>query len=470
MPMHNNVKLLFPAICLLFAGCAGTPAQPVEGESNIAGLQEDGAFYTEESDSKEPQEISIVLDYFHAGQWSEIIEDFNAQNADYHVTVLAPQPGEDMNAFRDNIMEEITAGQGPDILDRWYVNIYDYAAAGYIQPWGEVFDDNELQEFLPGIMNEGKIKGETYGILYGWRLQTLVTSGERAGGKESWTWSEMMDCVKNSDAMLLAQSESAYGIIDDGILSDKSNSEFIDWENGTCDFSGSAFLEFLQFAKEYGTETSSRREVKAKPILTGESLAWEGTLWLDSRIDMGSMNFFDTIFENDCVYIGYPHADGKGNRIYIDGEQFFLNGASEQKDGAVAFVKYFLSEEVQNRFVEEQYEKRSNSYFSVRYSAINHLISLNRNRVDDYVFWTVIEEEIEVHTQPMSQKQEEQFWGMIERSSYYGEDVIELYRYTNDALYEFFHGEQTAEETAAALQRSVEQYFEDMNNLELPVK
>lgn len=466
--MRNKIQLfLISAICLLLAGCAGAPTQPVEGESNIAGV--DGAFHTEDSNSKEPQEISIVLDYFHAEQWSEIIEDFNAQNADYHVTVLAPQPGEDMNAFRDDIMEEITAGQGPDILDQWYVDVYDYAAAGYIQPWGEVFDDNESQEFLPGIMNEGKIRGETYGIPYGWRLQTLVTSMERAGGKESWTWSEMMDCVKNSDAMLLAQSESAYGIIDDGILSDKSNTEFIDWENGTCDFSGSAFLEFLQFAKEYGAETSNSREVKAKPMLTGESLAWEGTLWLDSRIDMGSMNFFDTVFENECVYIGYPHADGKGNRIVIGGEQFFLNGTCEQKEGAVVFIKYFLSEEVQNRFVKEQYEKRVNSYFSVRLSAINCLISLDRNRVDDDV-WTVIEDEIEVHVQPITQKQEEQFWGMIERSSYYGEDIIELHRYTNDALYGFFHGEQTAEETAEALQRSVEQFFDDTNNLKRPVK
>ncbi len=461
---------LLAAACFLLAGCGEDSLQSTGGDKETVGTpgQEEGL--SKEQGEKEPQEIFIDLGIdsreSKAVIWEELIDRFNRQYPEYHVTMLYCPDDEDSNAYRAGIREKITAGKGPDILSNWYVDTYSYAEAGYIQPWGEVFTDKEKEEFLPGIMKEGEIKGELYAIPYGWSLDTLATSGERAGGREAWTWEELVVCTRAAGAEKVAETTTGRDLFVDGILSDKGNKRLIDWEKGTCDFSGDEVLEALEFAKEYGAETSAGYGMTYEGTWEGRTLTQNVHLTLERNASQG-FNFCDALFGGDCVYIGYPNEQGRGHLISL--RKLYLNGASKQKEGAAAFIRYLLSEEVQNELIREKKERYIVDYFSVRLSSVAYAVSLAKQEADKGE-WAEPFKGFTYDCKPLTQEQEEKFYGMLEHSSFVGEDVLQLSRYTSDALDGFFHGEQTAEQTAKLLQQAVERYFADMDALELPVR
>ena len=62
-----------------------------------------------------------------------------------------------------------------------------------------------------------------------------------------------------------------------GVLLSTSMDEFVDWSEGTCDFTGDEFKEFLKFVKDYRGGFQSRNIMEA--IHSGEIVMTESPIY-----------------------------------------------------------------------------------------------------------------------------------------------------------------------------------------------
>lgn len=442
------VKILSLLSCILLIGCGREISNQrpdgvdMEVKKNVPKVTQ----------TKHKQEITIALDYWVAQKYNEIIENFNASSEEYVVTVMTNK--DDMNAFRDSIIKDMESGKGPDIIDGMLINNITAIQKQYVQPWGEVFSEEEIEKnFFPGVFDTGTYEEALYGIPYEWTGYILVTTKERCNGLDTWNREQMMEWVRASGAKNVAANVPDWQLLVNGMLYDKTGTDIIDWENKTCNFMQQKVYDYLKFIKEYGSSISysDKSEKKAK---TGEDFAWYDFLFLND------MNYYEAIFEEEIVYIGFPAEKGKSIPTYT--ELLYLNSACENKEGAISFIKHLLSYESQNIRVKNLVEMRTSGAYSIRKDTMDYHIELEKNaREGRHAF----ELYGELYGNPsMTEEQEKQVRDMLDNLVFTNCYMEELaYRRVLNALDGYLNGTQTEEETAALMQREAEEFFADMD-------
>ncbi|MBE5873382.1 MAG: carbohydrate ABC transporter substrate-binding protein [Lachnospiraceae bacterium] len=439
------VRILSIVSCIFLIGCGRETPNP----------DPDNVFMEKTCDVTQPpkkQEITIALDYLAAPKYNEIIENFNATSEDYVVTVMSEK--DDMNTFRDSIMKDMELGRGPDIIDGMLLNNITAIQNQYVQPWGEVFLEEEIEKnFFPGVFDTGTYEGAIYGIPYEWTGYILVTTKDRCNGFDTWNVEQMMEWVRASDAKNVAANVPDWQLFVNGMLYDKTNTDIIDWENKTCNFMQQKVYDYLKFIKEYGSSInySDKSEKKAK---MGEDFAWYDILFFNN------MNYYEAIFGEEIVYISFPAEEGKS--IHTFTELLYLNSACENKEGAVAFIRHLLSYESQNIRVKNLVEMRTSGSYSVRKDTMDYHIELEKNaREGRHAF----ELYGELYGNPsMTTEQEKQVRDMLDNLVFTNCYMEELaYRRVLNALDGYLDGTQTEEETAALMQKEAEEFFADMD-------
>ncbi len=68
----------------------------------------------------------------------------------------------------------------------------------------------------------------------------------------------------------------------------------------------------------------------------------------------GFKDFYE-VLGTDISVLGYPRSEGYG--IYLNTRAIYLSSQSGKKEGAIAFLKYLISEEAQTKNVLHEYFK-----------------------------------------------------------------------------------------------------------------
>ncbi len=464
--MGRKAAIVVCLLSLALVGCGEASPQPAENtisDLDNTGEVEGGTNETE-AGTGEPEEIILAVN--DPSRFESVAEAFEERYSQYQITILSPGSSGDPSQFHQDIKAAVESGQGPDILDDSYVDALDYAQAGYIQPWGEIFDASEQEDFLPGILDTGRIEGILYGVPYMQFKGVLITTQSRIGSAEDWNQEQMMQLVENSGAERLASRLAGSAIIDNCALIDKTDNPYIDWQKGTCDFTGENFAKLLRFAREYGDpEYVVLNEVRCRRVRKGEDFAEQGLRCLED------MSLYDAVLDGETVYMGYP--TGTGAKIIISTSMLFCNGASEKKAGATEFLRFLLSEEQQNQMIErmvaDQYTDVTCS--SVRIDTIEHCLELERqkNQEPTNIFYEI--NQIYYYRNGITEKQEQQFREIQfpEQGEYSYRDLYTdaLSGYVWDILSEYMGGTLTEEEAAEQMQFRVESFFAELKTLKL---
>lgn len=448
--MNSKMGALICLLGLSLMGCGEASPQPAENERNTLESVE----ITEEEPQNEPEELLVAVD--NPAYFEDAVENFEREYPQYRIILLTPEDGEDSAQFHTRIRAEIESGQGPDILEDFFIDALAYAEAGYIQPWGEIFTAAEQEQLLPGVLDTGRIKDKLYGIPYKCYRRTLVTSKSRIGDAEKPDLNQLMQLVEESGAERLASRLSPSWIFELCVLSDKEDNTFIDWENGTCDFTGDDFQKVLRFARTYGDrEYIVVNERKVRRLKKGEDFAEDGLQYLED------ICLYEAVLEGEDVYIGFPGRTG--GRTIVSTSQLFLNGASVQKETAASFLRYLLSEEQQNRMMESQMADPHTDVQcnSVRVDTTEYCLAAERQQNQEFTrtFYEIAG--IQYVKNGITERQEQQFRGLMDNISYEDLYLEGLMReiYTDDALQDYWDGNITEAEAARALQAVVEGYF-----------
>jgi len=279
--------------------------------------------------------------------------EFNRSNSSYQVIVEYPDSADQVD-FGTRMALQIAAGKGPDILYGYALDfVPDLAEKGGLEDLAPYMEESGIQEedYYPyafSCLRDGE-------KIYTFRLKgtpsfTCIRE-EPLGGRD------VSDIETLVDALLDWEGEALFGY---GKTSRSALDTFycsedfwgmIDWEKGTCDFSGELFAKILQVAKKYGLPwdkaVAGDFSTGLMSVMKGVSCDLYGFKTSAELEEMGLVNLETLLGNGGYPFVRYTHF------------AFAINANSVQKEGAWEFICYLMSEEVQGLIGEGMTNKKS---------------------------------------------------------------------------------------------------------------
>lgn len=277
--------------------------------------------------------IGMAQDLEHA------VAEFNRSNSEYRVEIVDyAQQGEDYEDGLEKLKLDIVRGEAPDVIDVSGIDYEMFCRKGALADLYELMEqDTELtgDMLVPSVAGAYEEEGHLYVMAPGFQLHTMWGYADVTRKESGVTFEELFRLLEESGKNLNAIGGFS---ADEPILtrlSTVSMDEFVDWENGTCDFTGDYFKKVLSFAKEYTGNytggTYSERIRKREIVLSAGIIA-----------SVADYQIQQELYGGEAAFIGYPTAEGNGMALAFRGSAVAVNGKAENKNGAWEFVKYFL--------------------------------------------------------------------------------------------------------------------------------
>ncbi len=397
------------------------------------------------------------------------VVEFNNQSEEYKVVLRRPGTGEDWDDYRNRIQAELSSGDGPALIEETVLDMGDCAKHGYIMDLTEEFAEYE-EQLMPAVWLAGQVDGRLYGLPFSYNVNTLIANKDVVGDRTGWTLDEAMEITRESganafmhDVTPMTEASLFWNM---GLLMG-TGEKLVDWENMTCNLNGAEAAKLLAFVKQYtGKEDPGKNEFER--IYDGELMT---RVWyMSSPMEIQAVS---ALLKNKEVYIGYPTDDG-GSGHLLACSSYMVNQSSPAKEGAIAFLKYILSEDIQNQRVEDfaasectfldGFPVRADSMEKV-YDAMLEKAAEEKTAEEEeweaYTGWGSFNG-IEYETEPITEEQIKVLRTVLETARPYNELSGELVPIFEDEFPAYISGSKSAQEVLDVVQNRAQLYINEL--------
>lgn len=447
--------------------------------------------YIKPVDSSEVKERQVItLGCFSMDQfWRSAVANFNRTNEDYIISSVSYSDNNDTSDYDAALTKfnnELLSGNIPDILLLYNQRTFDsYTKKGLLTDLYTLIDndpDLSRDSFLPNILAAMETDGKLYKIPVSFSISAYAAKTALVGDVKNITLSEAKELVDRlpEGAVLTNDTDTRM----DFLLIALWYSNFIDYENGTCNFDSPQFREILETAAAYPAEinyntidyTEKELAVKNDKALLYNAYFYDFETY--SRIKKG-------IIGEDITLVGFPNSDGLNGTLNIN-TTVSISEKSQNKEGAWEFIKTTLDDfvtenerEIFNRYAETGAEPvtemrwEANSLYMGFPVLADDLERLGmQSTIPEKIFnedGEIVPQEntyyitnsIQIKNEPLT---EDEAHELIE----YLTSVDNLYRYDanidsiiNEEVSSFFGGAKSADETAKAIQSRASIYLSE---------
>ena len=385
------------------------------------------------------------------------VTEFNRYNSSYRVEIVdyADQEENYKDAL-EQLKLDIVTGDAPDIMDVSGIDYDMFSSKGALADLYEFMQqDTEFTKsmLVPSVVGAYEDNGHLYAMAPGFQLHTMWGYADVTEGESGVTFEELFRLLEKSGKDLNAIGGFS---ADEPILTrlcTVSMDEFVDWENGTCDFTGDYFKKVLSFAKEYTGNyaggTYSERIEKREIVLSVGIIA-----------SVADYQIQKELYGGDVEFIGYPVAEGNGMALAFRGSAVAINGRTENKNGAWEFVKYFLLhgydgqgfpvmqqqfEQVMQDAMQEE-ETASESGENEKYPKASY-----NDGYGNILVYAANQEDVDTVI------------GMIENTENRFESHAEIQNIINEEAVGYFSGQVDLDSTVKKIQNRVQLYIDENN-------
>ncbi|MCD7738946.1 MAG: extracellular solute-binding protein [Lachnospiraceae bacterium] len=360
------------------------------------------------------------------------ITTFNQQNEDYYVTI------KNYDNNLDRLHADMTAGNGPDIIDMTYSEYYEsYVKNGYLEDLTPYLEQSQYgDDIIWNVLDAYKTDGGLYMLVPQFMLEGILIHPDYEAEVEEW----------NMETFLALMEENQWELDLFGAAGDPENllrvllygrqEEFLDWENGAAYFDTEEFTDLLELCMEYAQAdwtdaqawTSEERERNAlyQTVLYGKSFFTYLT-----HVD---------IYGREYPVYGYPTLSGQTYGLEACSASCAIYSLSSHKEGAWEFIESLLWESNQ------KYSGLTNPGFPVRKSVLEELAEEAEKeelRIGGELL-TINENEIEILRDII-------YNGSLGRTSI----DRDIWAIISEETAAYFAGEKSAEEAAQVIQSRV---------------
>lgn len=385
------------------------------------------------------QIITLGTSFWNADN-EELVRQFNRQSQEYAVELVFYFPRDEQGEMMEHVYMDILQKKAPDIIDVSGMDIMTMSDNGIFEDLEPYFKNSAVvrkKDILENVWKEGQLEGKYRMVFPFFTLSTYVTHDLSEG--QGWTLEEYVQYAKEHPKTPLVYWMTYRRAL--GIALFGGMDAFVDYEKGTCDFAGKAFIELLK-----GIKTMNLVQVCASDDANINEIykAFQAGEILMNDISFGSVEEFLKLqkqYGPASGWKGYPALSGEPCHEMQAQWRLVMNSSSEKKKGAWEFLEFLLSEEVQERD--------------------NSLISFPVRR-------ETFEEKLEkaVDEEGNNIKQDIDILTRMVNSSHVDNTGIDdnIFQIICEESGAFFAGDKTAEETAQIIQNRVQLYLEEKKN------
>ncbi len=392
----------------------------------------------QDGQAAEKQKVTLAV-HTLSPMLQKVVTSFNRENDAYEIVVQDFSQESGLEA-RERLQIDISAGNGPDLMDSFLLDLDAYARRGYLEPLDDWLPDQE--NILSQAMEYSRINEHYYIALYGVQFCTAFTTGEIADGRTRWTWKEMLDTARSRGTDVLFWNASAAQVLYYAI-SDEENPAFIDWKNKICHFETEEFVEILKFAREMADSSDS-----PYPVNLNKAFAENDILISVPYIGISLEDYYYylNVLCGDCVFIGYPTENGNGS--YVMGSGFAINQAAACKEGARAFLEYLLDPARQVEMAEE-----SGSILPANTQALQLALTMQAK--------ALAEDEEAPGFRAYNPQEVEQFLQAILQSRSMDRQMEDIFYILEEEMAVYCQEDRDPREVAAVLQNRIQLYLDE---------
>jgi len=241
------------------------------------------------------------------------------------------------------LQREIATGNGPDIINYGSNYANSYVAGCYTENLLDYMDEDWQSDYFDNILKAFYYKDGLYAIPTGFSLQTFSGNSDILQNKNQWTIQEMMEIYNNNkDDMILYPGETKLEIF--SMLTSGIMEQFVDWENGSCNFESAEFQALIEFSNLFPEELYISDDFSFL-----DTFAEGKAILLPTKItDIYDICTAGSLLgEENITYIGYPVEEGSGTLIGASSIVLAISSTSDNKAAAWEFIRYFITDEYQ---------------------------------------------------------------------------------------------------------------------------
>lgn len=262
------------------------------------------------------------------------------------ITVEKVEENEE-DAFRDRILVQLGAGQGPDLMLVSAQDMLTLAEKGVLQDLAELIPRETMEQLFPCVVQDGTVDGRMVGLSTELMIETLLTADATWSG-DAWTLEEFL------------KLQEAYGWkrpIGEGIipmtpmrclkalLPDLGHSQFLDVEAGTAHFDSEEFVQILEICKNY--ESGAYQDPDGEEQGSGERmLAQKCGACVTWIMDLDGFSEYLSEYGGKAHLVGYPAEDG-GNLTWPNFSYLVVNANSGHKEEIKEYLAMLLDHDRQ---------------------------------------------------------------------------------------------------------------------------
>lgn len=278
------------------------------------------------------------------------VTNFNKKSDNYRVEIIEYSEGTSYAAGVVRFNNEIIAGRIPDII-----NITDgteefYAAKGIFEDLNPYLDGEKginREDYFSNVLSAMETNGKLYFLSPDFYIDTIAGKTEVVGEGYNWTMEDMKALEETrKEGVKLFSDETKSGILN--IYLRYNMAQFFDLNSGFCEFDNEVFRGILEFANCFPSVSS----------IEDADLDWErarnGELLLMKSKIMGISDYqlYHNIFDADISFVGYPSEFESGSVAKGGMVTVAMNAESKNKEGAWVFIRSFLEEDYQNKYID----------------------------------------------------------------------------------------------------------------------
>ncbi len=388
---------------------------------------------------KEKTVITIACAYTSAIR--ERILAFNRESAEYQVKVIdySVYPSYPTNEQLTRLNLDIISENAPDILylDGFEGMVDDYIRQGLLEDlntWIDADPEIDRADYLNNVFEAYEVNGGLYELPTSFIVQTLSADREIVGSEPGLTMEELKQLEKTySEYRLLgAHTDPNYFL---QLMLQFGTA--MDTVNGTCSFDSPEFIEILKLVNQIAAGDTA----DSRPAIFSNEYIHNFEDFRRQEIQYNPQGI-------QYTYIGFPGVGGSGALIE-DGTvsiSFAITSQSEHKEGAWAFIRYFLGDEYQN-----QVATGSVAEFPIKLSALN----AQRDAATKPISADGRDEEGTFTVPGLSEDRADELIAYLKSLNQTGRMDWEVYNIVVEEAGAYFAGQKTVQDVAKTIQGRV---------------
>ena len=434
---------------------------------------------TPRSEVQQRERITLgVIEY--TADLQEQVTYFNGVSEKYQIVVEEYcsniNNGEQIEAAMTRLQMDLASGSGPDLFINYAgMSVSQLADKGILEDlYPYIREDEVLQkaDYFESVLDYYSWKGELYTLpesfyLSGFSSRESIVPEDTI--EEGMTVAELVQCFASQEGNASMVKTMAQEDMLNYFLMDTYH-QYVDWEQGTCNFESKDFIDILEVAAKYG---ATEAELQERWSLSMEELQKRGSSMYEPCLISSVWAYKSLKIPEDAeVFLGCPVEDGEtsnGITFSASGDLFHINAASENKEGAWEFIRCFQ--------LPEYFQWKMEKYGASVMTFPSHKKYFDR-LFDMWMETETItdengeEQEMSVYTysnyyageerKPVTAEEKEVILAMIEHAETenggYDGAVFNIIR---DEVQPFFAGQKSAEEVAAIIQNRAQLYVSE---------